>query len=112
MGEFDDRLVDIARLRALAATHDDDLYRAQVAAQALNNDLRRAVARGDRDREVGLRRRLRELDASIERNRSELTGVRDRIAGRIGDLYLEDPHPRRSLAWLDDGIPFLLAPLR
>lgn len=112
MSEFDDQLDAIARLRALGARHDDDLYRARVFAQTLRNDLRRALARGDREQQVAIERRLRELDATVEGHRADLEGVRGRINDRVGNLYLRDPHPRLPLNWLDDRTPFLLLPLR
>jgi predicted nucleic acid-binding Zn-ribbon protein len=45
-------------------------------------------------------------------NRRAATEAAGHLAGAIHDLYGQDPHPRRTLALLNDGTPFLLFPVR
>lgn len=59
-----------------------------------------------------LRQRQQDLTATVERLRATVNGCGDDLGTAIGGLYGRDPHPRGPLAQLDDGIPFLLFPVR
>lgn len=50
--------------------------------------------------------------SDIERLQRDCGNCDVDLRGAIGDLYQVDPHPRRTLAFVDDRIPFLLLPVR
>jgi archaellum component FlaC len=56
--------------------------------------------------------RKAEISASIERSKSDCGDCEGELTAAIKDIYRLDPHPRVSLAHLDDRIPFLLLPVR
>ena len=55
---------------------------------------------------------IAELREIASRNSQAGTRARADLGRAIGDLYREDPHPRRTLARLNDETPFLLFPMR
>lgn len=55
---------------------------------------------------------IAQLEAVATRSGAERDRIKVQVSDRIGQLYAEDPHPRKSLALLDDSIPFLLFPVR
>jgi hypothetical protein len=56
--------------------------------------------------------RKNDLTASIEHSKSDCGDCESELTAAIKDIYRLDPHPRNSLAHLDDRIPFLLLPVR
>ena len=52
------------------------------------------------------------LKPIAERRQADAKRTSGELASAIGGLYLADPHPRKTLALLDDSIPFLLFPVR
>lgn len=55
---------------------------------------------------------IAQLEAVATRSGAEGNRIKGQVSDRVGQLYTEDPHPRRTLALLDDSIPFLLFPVR
>ncbi|AGW90326.1 hypothetical protein [Cupriavidus sp. DF5525] len=58
-----------------------------------------------------LKARERELQSAIAQASGSLGRCKAELGGLVGGLYT-DPHPRKALARLDDGTPFLLFPVR
>ena len=54
----------------------------------------------------------REIESRIDRLLADCGDCDGKLNAAIGDIYRRDPHPRGSLAHLDDRIPFLLLPVR
>lgn len=55
---------------------------------------------------------IAELHATAERSSAAGSRLKGEISSQLGGLYAQDPHPRRTLALLDDRTPFLLFPVR
>src|SRR5581483_5968529 len=55
---------------------------------------------------------IAELDANAKRSSAAGSRLKGEISSQLGGLYAQDPHPRRTLAFLDDRTPFLLFPVR
>lgn len=58
-----------------------------------------------------LQARRRQLQEEYRRHKEALAGCRDGLEKGIAGIYA-DPHPRATLKELNDGIPFLLLPVR
>jgi len=56
-------------------------------------------------------RAKRALEEKYRRSQSDLAATRVDLENAVASIYV-DPHPRSTLSNLDDGIPFLLMPVR
>lgn len=120
---------NLAESAAAAAAERDGLRREadeqrdrRASLQAELSKLRDSLQRARRELADGrkpalgggedLRREMRRLEKAVEEAGASLRQRADRLGGLVGGLFEIDPHPRRALAHLDDGVPFLLLPMR
>lgn len=104
----DGSLKEIESLRTTRKSVDADMYRVQLELQKLRVELKQRAAKGPvREIVEQIKARERERD----RLKGRLDEARAGLDSLIGGLYV-DPHPRDLVALRDDGIPFLLMPVR
>ena len=106
------------RLRHEADEQRDRRVSLQAELRRLRDALRRArreladgqkPALGDGD---DLRSEAQRLEEAVKEAGASLGQRADRLGDLVGGLFERDPHPRKALAQLDDGLPFLLLPVR
>ena len=79
---------------------------------ALRDHLARLSEIQPRQDASGFLARKRELTSTIDRTKFDCGDCEGKLHDAIGGIYVEDPHPRKALANLDDRTPFLLLPVR
>ena len=112
MADWKEQLLQIQTQRLQVQQSDEALYAILLQLQ-MAIDAAKKTARGEtgqdgnnqRDNNIAL------LQAEAIRISNELVKGRASLHDQIGGLFT-DPHPRNAVANMDDGIPFLLLPVR
>src|SRR5512147_1904312 len=118
MSPLDEQLKRIQELRTQRKTYDEQLYAVQLELRKVDTLLRQANRNqapklGTRSSASGggLEDQRKRLQAEYERLKKDLAGSSASLQTAIAGIYA-DPHPRASIGQLNDGIPFLLMPVR
>ena len=122
IAEIDAAIETLTALIARERQHEPQL-REELAALGERADGLRADLAGLQDRITELQQPvlidrqpieadIAALEDTAKRHRQLAGTANADLAGAIGGLYRQDPHPRGPLARLDDAVPFLLFPLR
>lgn len=120
MPDENESLKEVQALRARRKSLDTELYGTRLELQKLRAQLK-SVAAGEGAPRINPNDQAPNVDQVLESIRakeaqqSKISATLDRtrvdLHSRIGGLYV-DPHPAVQVARLDDGIPFLLLPVR
>jgi hypothetical protein len=119
MADDKNQLTDIQTLRAERKKLDAQVYGVRLELQKLRSTLTKRAAQGaqgqfDNQQLAGvgdLVQQIKAKEAEQSRLSDALVKSRADLHSRIGGLFV-NPHPAEQVARLDDGIPFLLMPVR